>query len=542
VLAGCASPAEDAGTSHVAAAAAATSTPFIDVTIECGAYHEVLYPPISELNPLFSHNLGLGAAAEDLDGDGHIDLYVGNAVGPKSLFWNEGGGRFAEGAAAAGAALPEDWTCAVGAADLDNDGDQDLYLVNFKEDRILMNRGDRTFESVSLGPGLDFPNPGLGVQFGDLDLDGVLDMFIAETMVLEPVTIEDENETPTWPLSQSHLLKGLGGGRFEDVTSRVPLPLGNPFVGAIIDLDADGDQDLYVLQDTYGRVYNLLLENRGPDGKGFVNLVDVSETCGCQLPQGPMGLGVVDIDSNGLPDLFVSNLYTSPPTREVLLLNRGALVFQDISEPTNAYSMDAWGDFVRSASWGVNSLDVNNDTLEDIFVVYGGLIGASGKLNTDRKDIPNQEDALLINHGSSFEVAVNSGLEDPGRAHAAVVADFDEDGCEDVYVVNLDEPARLYRSRCDSGAHWVVLKLVGTKSNRDAIGARVRVTTGPRVQWRQVLGCSTSVHSCNPKQLHLGLGAATRIDDVTIYWPSGVVQTVAGLGVDRRHVIVEPAK
>ena len=514
---------------------------FVDVTRWAHAEHTARFPT-GPGTALFDGNLATGAVAEDLDGDGHLDLYVGNPGGPKSLFWNDGAGRFSEGAAAAGIAYPEDFTHAIGAGDIDNDGDQDLYVLNSGDDRLLLNHGDRTFEDIAAAAGVLSPGAGLCVQFGDLDNDGVLDLFVGhmDTEQFEAVGSGTKQET-TWALSQSHLYKGLGDGRFEDKTTQVGLALGNPFLGAMIDLDADGDLELYLLQDALGRVKNVLLENQGSDGKGFAKLVDVSKTCGCELPQGPMGLAVLDLDGNDLPDLFISNNYSSPPNREVMYLNRGGLVLQDITEEIGALPMDPWGDGGRATSWATIALDVGNDTLEDIFIVYGGLVGSKFGKFDDPKDKAEQADALLLRgFDGKYTVAEGTGLEDFARGHAALPADFDEDGCEDIYLVNLDAPSRLYRNRCAGAGHHVVLRLVGTKSNRDAIGARVRIDSDGRSQWRQVLGCSTSVHSCAPKRLHVGLGGAGRVDTVEIRWPSGAVQIVKDLAVDTTHVIVEP--
>lgn len=531
-------------------------TLFVDGTGRAGIVHRVDFGDDPAL-PQMARNLGAGAVAEDLDGDGHIDLFFTNAAGTASLWWNRGDGTFERGDADS-LAPRGTWGVAAGAADIDNDGDRDLLLVNRGPDRLLLNKGGRRFTDVSdrLGGVLD--GSGLGVQFGDLDGDGRLDIFVGGTTVGDAAVVLDDGDNSDdvfvqWGKAPSHLLWAQPDGSYLDVTGRVGatgLPEGNAFNGAMLDLDADGDLDLYVTQDTQGEVLNLLYRNDGAAADGFVTLTDVSASCNCQSPRAAMGLGVLDIDANGLPELYVSNLIYAWPNREVLLFNRGGMVFQDVTEAVGAASMDGWTTAAaapvgsaRAVSWGVTTLDVRNDTLEDIFVVYG-------ELATDRASRPGsksnplfiagQPDALIAARGDGrFETLTDSGLEDTGRGQATVTADFDGDGCEDVVVVNLDGPTRLYRARCVGVGTWVALDLQGTVSNRDAIGARVKIEAGGRTQWRYVHGCATSAHSCTPKRVHVGLGGATRVDRVTIHWPAGGTQAVSNLDVNRRHTVVE---
>ncbi|MBT9556311.1 MAG: CRTAC1 family protein [Myxococcales bacterium] len=531
-------------------------TLFVDGTERAGIVHRVEFGDDPAL-PQMARNLGAGVIAEDLDGDGHIDLYFTNAAGTASLWWNRGDGTFERGDVAP-LAPDGTWGVAAGAADIDNDGDRDVLLVNRGPDRLLLNEGGRRFTDASDRLGGTLDGTGLGVQFGDLDGDGRLDLFVGGTSVGDAAIVLDDGDASDdvfvqWGKAPSHLLWAEPDGSYLDVTSRVGatgLPEGNAFNGAMLDLDADGDLDLYVTQDTQGEVLNLLYRNDGAAEDGFVTLTDVSASCNCQSPQAAMGLGVLDIDANGLPELYVSNLIYAWPNREALLFNRGDLVFQDVTEATGAASMDGWTSIpvpsaasARAVSWGITTLDVQNDTLEDLFVVYG-------ELATDLAERPGSEpnplflagqpDALIRARGDGhFETLADSGLEDRGRGQAAVAADFDGDGCEDVVVVNLDGPTRLYRARCDSVGTWIALDLQGTRSNRDAIGARVKIEAGGRTQWRYVHGCATSAHSCTPKRVHVGLGGAKRVDRVTIHWPAGGTQVVSNLDVNRRHAVIE---
>jgi hypothetical protein len=531
-------------------------TLFVDGTERAGIVHRVDFGDDPAL-PQMARNLGAGAIAEDLDGDGHIDLFFTNAVGPASLWWNRGDGTFERGDSEA-LAPAGTWGVAAGAADIDNDGDRDLLLVNRGPDRLLLNEGDRRFTDVSERLGGVLDGTGLGVQFGDLDGDGRLDIFVGGTRVGDAAIVLDDGDNSDddfvqWGKAPSHLLWAQPDGSYLDVTDRVGatgLPEGNAFHGAMLDLDADGDLDLYVTQDTQGEILNLLYRNDGAAADGFVTLTDVSASCNCESPQAAMGLGVLDIDANGLPELYVSNLIYAWPNREALLFNRGGMVFQDVTEAVGAASMDGWTSTpaspaasARAVSWGVTTLDARNDTLEDVFVVYGELatdLAARPGSKSNPLFIAGQPDALIEARGDGrFETLTGSGLEDTGRGQAAVTADFGGDGCEDVVVVNLDGPTRFYRARCQGVGTWIALDLQGTASNRDAIGARVKIEAAGRTQWRYVHGCATSAHSCTPKRVHVGLGGATLVDRITIHWPAGGTQVVQNLEVNRRHAVIE---
>lgn len=385
------------------------------------------------------------------------------------------------------------------------------------------------------------------MAIGDFDGDRFIDVFIGESLdeLGTGDGLPEDGVALMVPLGPAHVFRGSATGVFVDVSSRLKLPAGHPLSVGILDLDGDFDVDLLITQDAQGRAANTLYENRGTDGDGFVRLVDVTQDCGCQEPYAAMGLAVTDIDDNGLPELYITNHSMLPPGREVLLFNKGGMQFSDITEQLNAAPMDPTDTSVnRSVSWAALAFDVENDTLEDLFVVYGELV--LSRLDTDEPvndplSLPGQRDALLSRMSDGrFEVQTGSGLEDPGRGQAAVTADFDGDGCEDVYVVNLEAPSRLYHNRCARGLHYVEFLLEGTRSNRDAIGARIRIETTGRVQWRHVLGCSTGMRSCTPKRAHFGLGNAEQVDKVNIYWPAGHVQYLEGLAVNQLHRIVEP--
>ncbi len=523
---------------------------FVNVTAAAGISHTYEFPPgIRDISHAVV-NIGGGAVAEDLDEDGLPDLFLADGAGNNTLYWNVGGGRFEDGSEAAGVRFADEWTTAVGAADLDNDGDQDLYLLNRGLDRVLRNDGARRFTDIAPAVGLALDGPGLGVHFGDLDGDRRLDIFVGASSG-EFHTGATAEEVLSWGLAQSRVYQAMADGTYREVQQLIlpnGLPKSNPFMGAMLDLDADSDLDLFLVEDAQGRVLNALYENRGWNAAtGFVDLVDVSKTCGCESPMAGMGLGVLDYDSNGLPDLYITNIHNLFPNREALLLNQGKLVFRDITEQIGAFAMDPYADLgPRSVSWSALAIDVQNDTLEDILINYGELVmdpRPDGTSLPGEEFLRNQPDALLLaKPDGMYEIAPNAGIEDLGRSHASVVADFDGDGCQDVFTINLETPSNLFRNRCPGGYSWIAFDLEGVVSNRDAVGARIRVKALGRTQWRQLSGCSTGTHSCGPKRVHFGLGPASQVDEVEIHWPKGKVETLAGLASGRVHRLVEPSE
>ena len=522
--------------------APAGSSLFHNATTEVGLEFTIHHATRAEREP-FLKNSGAGGIAEDLDGDFDLDILVANPNGPNQFFRNRGDGTFEEAAAEAGLTYPEDWTIALGAVDLDNDGDQDVYCVNGGEDRVLRNDGAGHFEDITAETGVSFPGPAMGVQFGDINADGLIDFFIGGMGF--PIA-DDLRGSMNDVLGPVHLMLGRPDGTFERITDRIGpkgIPRSNPFLGSMIDLDSDGDLDLYIVTDSFGLAFNSLYRNDGPDAEGYPRLTDVTATCGCKSPFVAMGMAVIDLDENGLKDLFVSGAGDAPPNREALLLNRGGLAFADITDFSGATAVDLYAEEgLRSVSWAALPIDVENDGAEDLFVVYAGIYGAeSNAVYPPSYMQMEQPDALLRNlGGGKFTVSPDSGLEDPGSAHAALVADFDGDGCQDVYVLNLGTPSHYYRHRCTGVGHWLVVALEATRSARDAVGARIHIEIPGRNLWRQVLGCSTGVHSCQPKRVHFGLAGAAVASKLTIYWPSGQVQMMTDVPAGQVLRVKEP--
>lgn len=504
---------------------------FDDVTIERGVTHIV---ELANGLPHYRGNVGGGIVLEDLDGDDDLDLYLTSQQGPNALLLNRGDGFFESPDHADELAFADDWTVGVGAADLDNDGLPELYVANDGPDRLLLNLGGARFMDVTESWGLDQPRRSSGVSFGDYDADGHLDVFVA-TLARSFIPGVDGHVDP----DSSSLLRNEAGRGLSEVQVEPPL-LGSTYAGGFVDLDDDGDVDLYTSQEFASlELPPRVLENQSGE------YVDVTPAAGVHVPTAAMGVAALDVDGNGLLDLSVSNLKGARPSQEVLLEQTAPLKFVDVGFPRGAFAMtrDVEGGLPRTVSWAVLSWDVEHDGDEDLFFVYGRLIKGSDffPVAPPQYLLPGQPDALLLNDGTGHFVArPGSCAEDFGEGRGAAVGDIDGDGCLDLVISNPRGAVRLLRRRCEGVGHSVQLRLVGSESNRDAIGARVRLETDDAVQLRHVLGGVGGVHSSSPKTLHFGIGDATQANRVTIDWPSGkqtVLQSVAAGSV---HVVEEP--
>ena len=283
---------------------------------------------------------------------------------------------------------------------------------------------------------------------------------------------------------------------------------------------------------------NVLWRNDGPlaDGSGRGEewaFTDISQESGTGVAMFGMGLAVSDYNSDGYLDMFVTNIADN-----VLLTNDGGNTFRDAAGDVGV----AYGEFRRQqrVSWGAVFFDYDNDGHEDLYV-------ASGFLDTDDINRREQPNLLFRNDGAGgfADVSGVSGAADWGTGRGVAYADFDRDGCLDLFLVNMGrsaargEPARLYHNRCVWDNNWLVVETVGTTSNRDGIGARITLTAGGRTQIREVAaGASNSSQNMLP--VHFGLGQAAVVDEITVRWPSGAVQTLRDVPPNRTLTITEP--
>ena len=497
--------------------------------------------------------LGAGAVVFDFNTDGFQDIYITSNNSPNALYQNKGDGTFSEVAAGARVDDLGGGTSNGGcAADYDNDGDPDLFVSNFGPSRLYRNNGDGTFSDVtthSLGEVSKLDRT-MGCAWGDYDRDGHLDLVVVNHLKFSvgfdifAYQLEDIRQDPVF--LQIHdsviLYHSNGDGTLNEVsrllgdTSGPTMagPLGNlwgaGFQPGWVDYDNDGDLDLYVVNDFGGQLQpNVLWRNDGSAADSGWTFTDVSDSSGAGVEMMGMGLAVGDYDLDGFFDFFLTDIGPN-----VLLNNKGQdLGFSISTVAAGAEVGETTGGW--RVAWGTFFFDYDNDRDEDLYLVSGFM---------DTESVFNKEiqpNVLLRNNGDGTftDISSGSGAEDPGVGRGGVFLDYDNDGCLDIFLSNLREKARLLRNQCDSGNNWLEIKLEGTASNRDGIGARINVVAGNGSLMREVAAGSSQMGQ-NMLAAHFGLGAARRADSVSIRWPSGKVQVLEDVAVNQRITVTEP--
>jgi hypothetical protein len=494
--------------------------------------------------------MGSGGGILDYDGDGLEDIYLvqGGPLpgyepqGPMSnaLYRNLGDGTFVDVTAAAGAG-GRPWGMGFCAGDIDNDGDQDIYLSNFGPDLLLINEGNGTFREVSSEAGIRNTLWGASCGMADVNGDGALDIYVTNY-----VEFTIENNKPCGNramniLSYCHpdVYNGVSGvlfennmdGTFHDATHEAGLfqPEGKGLGVIFSDYDADGDIDLYVANDS---VANFLFVN---DGRGRFTeeglYAGVAYNEAGQTQAG-MGVSMGDADGDGDPDIFVTNLDLET---NAFYRNRGNGSFSDDSYPSGLGEAS-----VLYVGFGNLMLDVDNDGDLDIFVANGHILDNAESYN--RSVTYRQRPHLFINDGAGHFQEKGAGLGPffarEGVARGAATFDMEGDGDPDLLVTFNNEPARLVRNDLTGTGHWLSLRLVGRESNRSGIGARIRVRAGGTTVTREIQAGSSYL-SQSSLTAQIGLGDARELSEIEILWPGGRRQVLPGGPADRLVIVDE---
>jgi len=488
-----------------------------------------------------------GVATFDYDGDGRIDVFLGNGAdlpGAASSEWprdalarNLGGFRFEDVAAAAG--VDDDgFTVGMTAADYDNDGFQDLYLSRFGPNRLFRNLGDGTFADVTDEAGVGRGHKlGAGVTFVDVDADGDLDLFVAnyvrftfaEHVVIREDGIDRYAGPRSYPMDTHQLFLNDGDGSFWDgsETSGVAAHPGSGMGVVAADFDGDGDADLFVLNDVHR---NFLLQN---DGRGHFTEVGMKAGCafnGTGDELGSMGVDAGDYDGDGQTDCVVTTYEGESP---VLFRNDGGF-FEDVTSATGAGN-----GLVPHVTWGVGLIDFDNDGWRDLYYACGHL--------QDSVDSPGRptayrvRDHLLWNAAGRFrEVPPEpAGLDAVASSRGAAFDDLDDDGRMDVVVLNARDRPTVLRNVSAHAGRWLGVLLIGTRGSRDAIGAKVWVEAAGRRWFAEVLN-GRGYQGHFGRRLHFGLGDAPREVRLEVKWLGGETTVIETVSCDRVVTVVEP--
>jgi enediyne biosynthesis protein E4 len=507
--------------------------------------------------------LGAAAAVADFDGDGFDDVFTTDsaAKGKNRLYRNNGNFTFTDVAESAGIANGNDDTNATADAvwfDFNNDGRPDLYLVRFGRSLLYQNMGGGKFKEITKPAGLDrYANAITAIAF-DYDHDGWLDLFVGS--YFQPINLFNPNTPRFFPESFETAQNGGGvtvyrnnhNGTFTDLTKQAGLAQS----GWTLDLghgdaDNDGWDDLYVACD-FGTDH--FFRNKG--NGAFEDITE--KAIGIDTKKG-MNVDWGDYDNDGLLDIYVTNI-TDDYMREGNFMwhNNGNLTFSDVSRETATYDT-GWG-------WGAKFFDYDNDGWQDLYVVNGwvsagkdsyvpdifAMVTQPGIDFADARNWPAMGNKSLSGYqkkrlfhndkGHIFkDEAPRHGMDSTLDGRGVAVADFDNDGRLDLFISNASAEPKLYHNQMPAGPHWIQFQLQGTKSNRSAIGAQVRITAGGKTYLSFVNG-GNGFAGQSMLRVHFGLGKETAIEKAEIRWPSGLKETYTGLGVDKLHKIVEGSK
>ena len=497
-----------------------------------------------------------GVAILDYNRDGRPDIFLTNGANiatltkdaPKyrnHLFRNDGNGRFTDVTDAAGLA-GTGYDIGVAVADYDNDGYPDIFVAGVHRNTLYHNNGDGTFTDVTSKAGLDRSND---PQFGplwsvaaawvDVNNDGLLDLFIVNYLQWKydskPLCaangVADYCHPRYYKGTPNQLFLNKGNGNFEDVSESwgIRAQVGKGMGVGVADYDLDGRPDLFVTNDA---AYNFLFHNLGN------KFEEVAFPAGVALPEdgqfvSGMGLDFRDYNNDGFPDIFFVALQkqTFP-----LFQNTGKSDFREVTTPTGLRNLT-----LPMAGFGAGFFDLDNDGWKDLFVTRGHV----ASLPQPGQDV-DQPNTVFRNPGPNGKwtaLTAKAGLSasPPARHRGVAFGDLDGDGRIDVVATALSRSPEIWMNRTSPSGHWIDIALEGARSNRDGIGARIKLTTRSGVQYNHMT-TSVGYASSSDGPVHFGLGGEAKADSIEIHWPCGALQILRDIPADRILKVKEPAQ
>ncbi len=528
---------------------------FTNIAREAGLDAKIVFGGASA-NKYLIETTGTGIAMIDYDNDGRLDLFFVNGstlegfpadnAPTNHLYRNTGGARFEDVTAGAGLGGASGWGQGTCVGDYDNDGKDDLFVTYWGQNHLYRNTGDGRFEDVSRAAGLSQSRErwNTGCAFFDYDRDGRLDLIVANYIDLDLKTAPTPDSglcrykglqvacgPPGLTGGRNLLYHNRGDGTFEDVSDKSGITRASGTYGlgvSTLDFDNDGWTDVYVANDSNPSA----LYRNNHDG----TFTDIGITAGCAYsqdgkPQAGMGIAIGDYDRNGTMDIFKTNFAGDTST---LYANTGKGLCEDRTFAGGIGLNTRW------LGWGTSFVDFDNDGWLDLFLTNGHVYPEVRQLKTEAGYEQRKVVYRNLGNGRFADITEQLGppVIEPKAGRGAAFGDLDNDGQIDVAIANVNDLPDLYRLNGNKSNHWVTLRLVGTASNRNAIGARVHCVSGGAEQWQEVRG-GGSYLSQNDFRIHFGLGSATHVDRIDVRWPNGNEQTWQNLDADRFHTLTE---
>ncbi len=435
----------------------------------------------------------------------------------------------------------------VAAGDYDNDGFVDLYVTGVNHNQLFRNNGNGTFTDVTSKAGVTGVIPGIGKAWAvtagwfDYNNDGLLDLLVVNYLNydLKTAAICSTHKVVTYCSPDDFqglpniLYRNNGDGTFTDVSasSHIGQYVGKGMGVAFADYDGDGFTDIFVSNDTFP---NLLLHNNG-DGT-FTDEAMIAGVAYNQMGKTVAGMGTDfrDLNNDGKPDIFHTAMFgDSFP----LYKNSGGGQFDDITSEAGLTPPTS-----RITAWGTGAYDFDNDGLKDLFTANGAILDNSMEVEHRPYALPN---SMFRNLGNftfkDVSAAAGPGFNTPAPHRGAAFGDFNNDGKMDIAVTVLNGSPELLMNRTQNHNHWIILKLVGVKDNRDGLGTKVKITTAHGSQYDEAT-TAVGYNSSSDKRVHFGIGTDAVIEKIELAWPTGVKQTLTNVKVDQVLTIKETAE